>query len=132
MLASNQPYQRVDDGIGAGFITGGIMGGAAAGATHLWGKKGIDAFRNSANGKLAESQKAMDAVNGSTSLKDMKAAASSHQAVSSKHANAMKHAGRADRIHAKSFGGSGKRKAAAYAGSVLAGGILGGFTDGVF
>lgn len=39
MLQSNKPYQRVDDGIGAGLVTGGLIGGAAsAGAVTIAGR----------------------------------------------------------------------------------------------
>jgi hypothetical protein len=57
MLASNQPYQRVDDGIGAGVVGGAVIGGAAvygarkgiqAGMTHSM-NKGMNAFDSEAS-----------------------------------------------------------------------------------
>jgi|GEM_PF-2720692 len=44
VLASNQPYQRVDDGVGAGLVTGAILGKMAHGAVGMGlGYKAIQA-----------------------------------------------------------------------------------------
>jgi hypothetical protein len=59
MLASNQPFQRVDDGIGAGLISGAVVGAAATygmnrGMNYLAnrrfrGNPNADAYDNMAN-----------------------------------------------------------------------------------
>ncbi|CUB50613.1 hypothetical protein BN2127_JRS10_00124 [Bacillus subtilis] len=130
-LASNQPYQRVDDGIGAGFVAGGVVGAAAAGTAHKWGKQGIDAFSQRSSLKTANSLANM--LGAKKNLKSGRAAAetitNAHKAQESKHARNMKVASKAEGLHNKAFGGGWKGKAIAYGGSVLAGGILGAGVD---
>lgn len=38
-MYSNQPYQKVDDGIGSGFIGGAVVGAAAVGGFHAGGRQ---------------------------------------------------------------------------------------------
>ncbi|UYX56237.1 hypothetical protein M3Y14_33845 (plasmid) [Bacillus thuringiensis] len=123
-LASNQPYQRVDNGITGGAIMGASIGAKAAGSAHLWGQKGIDAFRRSSATKTANSYSNM--MNGASSNPQVaNALKEGHAAQVSKHATNMKGAFHAEKLHNKAFGGGWKSKAVAYGGSVLAGGILG-------
>lgn len=128
MLTSNQPYQRVDDGIGAGLISGAVIGGATAGAFHSdMGRRVVkgtarnikDVYKNKYTslsdqaGMLPtdKQQKKLEKLD-----RRIATAASATQGV--------------NKVHQKAFG-SGKRKAVSYAGSVLAGATLGGLTDGL-
>jgi hypothetical protein len=52
MLASNQPYQRVDDGIGAGLVSGAILGGGAVAGARYGMKPLADMIGKNANTNL--------------------------------------------------------------------------------
>lgn len=54
MMQSNKPYHRVDDGIGAGLVTGGLIGGAAS-AGAIYG--GGSALRGLMKADLSSMQK---------------------------------------------------------------------------
>lgn len=119
MLASNQPYKRVDDGIGAGFIGGALAGGAAAGAAHLWGDRGIKGLQSlSGKAGMAGARTAADRNNQGISESISKATIKTHDGL-----------GKAAGMRKKAFAGGWKGKAAAYGGSVLAGGLLGAGID---
>lgn len=118
MLASNQPYQRVDDGVGAGFIGGALAGGAAAGAAHLWGDKGIKGLQSlSGKAGMAGAMTAADRNNHGISESISKATVKTHDGL-----------GKTEGMRKKAFGG-GWKTAGVYAGSVLAGGLLGAGID---
>jgi outer membrane lipoprotein SlyB len=51
MMQSNQPYHRVDDGIGAGLIGGAAIGGAVSGSIGI--THGVRALRNAGGGSLS-------------------------------------------------------------------------------
>ncbi len=95
MMYSNQPYQRVDDGIGSGLVGGAVVGAAALGGFHAAGRQ------------MAKTV----ASNPLTGVRGKGLASS----IAEQHGK-FKHM-------------SGKRKALAYGGSVLAGSLLGGVTD---
>lgn len=126
MLASNQPYRRVDDGIGAGLVGGAVMGGALSAGAIYGGTKGIDQLS-----KLDASmfKKASDKFSGLDSPTEKQSAKMDKKR--------NRAAGRAAAYgvgmdHAQSLGGmSGKRKAMAIAGSSVLGSLLGGAGDGL-
>jgi hypothetical protein len=122
MLSSNQPYSRVDDGVGSGFVGGALMGGAVAGAAHRWGQKGIQGMASRAMDKRDYANSRMDRIPGDVG--DSKSL--------NKHARSVDRADRTvsaaksmSSLHNKGFGGGLKGKALAYGGSVIAGGLLG-------
>lgn len=118
MLASNQPYQRVDDGVGAGFVGGALAGGAAAGAAHKWGAKGLSALSNVNNNTALTRSMGTDGEYGSK-----------YNKIARQHEAAGNGIQKASSLHKKGFAGGWKGKAAAYGGSVLAGGLLGAGLD---
>lgn len=159
-LSSNQPYQRVDDGIGAGLISGALVGGGA-----VYGvKKGLQAGMTNAMNK---GMNAFDATDGRSSsitrtrytdegspyqnLNDRAATRRANEATARQRQtagiNAMNDS-KWGKTHESFFGGKdslyktnihpsidgiGKmnRRTAITAGlGVLAGGILGGMIDG--
>ena len=118
MLSSNQPYGRVDDGIGAGFVGGAVVGGAAAGAAHMWGKQGLNKIKG-LNDNMALAR-----------VVDIPAAENAKvDKIASQHEKAGKAIAGAEKWRGKAFGGGWKGKAAAYGGSVLAAGLLGAGAD---
>ncbi|MEB2276924.1 hypothetical protein LAV82_23170 [Bacillus sp. ILBB4] len=124
MLSSNQPYHRVDDGIGAGVVAGSVIGGAAAGASHMWGGNLINGYRDKSSAAFANAKRDFNgAENKEAAMKD-------YQKANDKHTKQQTRAKNLSSAHSKGFSGGWKGKAAAYGGSVLAGGILGGFIDG--
>ena len=125
MLSSNQPYQRVDEGVGSGLIAGGLIGGAAAGAAHKWGSQGLQSMGQNAMDRRAFANTMVDGMkdvgNSKTFDKYAKQIDSADQKL-----NAYK---KLDKMHTKGFAGGWKGKAAAYGGSVLAGGLIGAGID---
>lgn len=129
MLASNQPYQRVDDGVGAGFIGGAVAGGAMAGSAHMWGAKGLSGLRSLNDGALNKAERAVTNIGPRAGIGDMAKAASGLQKAQERHGKIGKVLDGSEKLHGKAFGGGWKGKALAYGGSVLAGGILGAGMD---
>lgn len=132
-LASNQPYQKVDDGIGAGLIGGAVVGASLTGAAHRWGQQGIEGLRSSTKEYLQISQ---DGMNGTMAREGVSSAESldaqrHHYKNVKQGTSVMKGLHGADSLHNKAFSGGWKGKAAAYGGSILAGGILGGVGDAI-
>ncbi len=108
MMQSNNPYKRVDDGIGAGLVSGAVIGGAAAAGFHRQG------------GAIANRMATTPIRMGQTA------------GTGSRMGPRMVQAGqRMGGFHAKNFGGSGRRKALAYGAAALGGAILGGSIDGM-
>lgn len=120
MLASNQPYQRVDDGIGAGVITGGVIGGAMAATAGVQKNLAVAGLRKQRNGLK---DKHFDMSAQGASPYDL-------NKVSHKITNNAKAVGYIKDAY-KTTHGSGMRKAGAIASSVIAGGILGGIGDAI-
>lgn len=120
MMQSNQPYGRVDDGIGAGLVGGAVIGGATT-AAYQFGGKSVANFTASTADKLSASmaQKQLPFSQGNIPGK-----------VSQSFAN-LANTGKdlSNALHTKSFVGSGKKKAVTYGASVLAGSLLGGIGD---
>lgn len=132
-LASNQPYQKVDDGIGAGLLGGAVVGGALAGSAHRWGDKGIDGLRSMTKNRLQLSEDQMRGTmsrEGVTSSESIGAQKSHYKNVN-RGTSVMKGLHGVEGLRNKGFGGSKWGKAAAYGGSILAGGILGGVGDAI-
>lgn len=129
MLSSNQPYQRVDDGIGAGLIAGSVIGGAAAGATQMWGKEGINKIRGLSDGALNKAQKAVSNIGPQAGIGDMTKAANNFNTVKTRHEKMGSVLDGAEKWRGKGFSGGWKGKSIAYGGSVLAGGLIGAAID---
>lgn len=118
MLQSNMPYQRVDDGVGAGFIGGALAGGAVAGTAGFQVNRANAFFKDRKN-NLKDKH---------FEMKTMGASDYELSKVSKAITNNSKMRGSINNLH-KTTHGSGKRKAISIAGSVLAGGILGATID---
>lgn len=129
-MQSNQPYNRVEeDSVWSGAAIGAGIGGAAAGATHMWGEKGFNAINekgrkrasSKTNGKMEEALK----NNANASVK--KELTKESNGINHKYNN------RKDSFsknHNKAFG-SGTSKGLAYGASILAGGLTGGIIDSI-
>lgn len=131
MMQSNQPYGRVDDGIGAGLVSGAVIGGAMAGATHRWGGRAIEGMKESARNSMRNSQNNMDSTmrREGVSSSDSIGAQRQHSKNVNKKQKVMKGLKGAEDLRGKGFGGGWKGKAVAYGGSVLAGSLLGAAGD---
>lgn len=122
-LNSNEPYQRVDDGIGNGLIAGGIIGAAAYGGAYVGlprmkQTEPVLSMKNNAGSinidpsllkKMTDEQKAKMGIDDS-----FKESTRPSQAA---------------RLHKTIFGSGIKRAAIAGGVSVLGGAILGGTID---
>lgn len=122
-LASNQPYGRVDDGIGAGFIGGAIAGGSIAGAFHSdmgrrTAKMGMRGIKNSYKGNLMDLQNEVGMLPSEKQQKKI-------DKLSKRVEQSAKATQGIDKIHSKAFKGGGWRTAGVYGGSVLAGSLFG-------
>lgn len=116
-MQSNEPYHRIEnDSVWSGAMIGGAIGGAAAGATQLWGDKGLNAFGDYRQNKAdANYNKVMGDI-GSTA--EQKRNADQRMKTAKDLPNKLKG------YRNKGFG-SGKAKTLSYAGSVIAGGLGG-------
>lgn len=114
-MQSNNPYRRVDDGIGSGLVGGAVIGAGVAGGFQMGGRALSGAL--SGRGPIRLPQNA-----GNYSMRSMAAG------------QARRYAGKAGAtlqgLHTSAFGGSGKRKAAAYGLAAAGGAVLGGLIDG--
>lgn len=126
-LSSNQPYQQVDDGIADGFIKGSIVGGAAAGATHMFGAQGLNAMQDGMQSHLQRAENRLDAVQERSGVDSRSA-----RRLESEYEDTLRRTNRVSSgvtglqsAHARGFGGGWKGRAASYGGSILAGGLLG-------
>lgn len=131
MLNSNQPYQRVDDGIGAGLVGGAVAGGAVAGATQMWGKQAIESGIGASQSRYSNirSQNAVDQALPNLSPERREASQNRADKAGNRHIGVVKGGSKAidgiDNRFSKGWRGRG----ATYAGSVLAGGALGAGID---
>jgi hypothetical protein len=127
MMASNQPFGRVDDGIGAGLISGAVVGGAFAGGLHTNFarkslKSGARSIKNNYRDKIFDLQDKAGMLPTEAQEKKL-------TSLKSKHKLASKLPGGIDNLHNKAYGGGWKGKAVAYGGSVLAAGLIGAGLD---
>lgn len=131
MLQSNQPYQRVDDGIGAGLIAGGLIGGAGAYAGNaIASTKGMKNIYGSVAGAANSHKTRVESGQYGTNngFKDsFKTTMNAGNALSNESIEALGD-GKAGKA-AKFMYGSGKRRMAAAGGSILAGSVLGAGID---
>lgn len=122
MLASNQPYQRVDDGVGAGLVGGAVVGGAlSAGA--IYG--GSSAIRKLAMTDLSRTSKRATKVMDNPTEKNvskMKKFVDRAGTRQDMYEGASKYTNKLGQM-------SGKRKAMAIGGSVIASSLLGAGID---
>lgn len=123
MLQSNQPYQRVDDGVGAGFVAGSVVGAAAGGAAHRWGYQGISALKN-LNSDIGSGRH--DRISAFYSGEKQKSMLDKVDRTEIRNEAALN---KVDKLHAKTMRGGLKGMAAGYAGSILAGGVIGAGVD---
>jgi hypothetical protein len=134
MLSSNQPYQRVSqENNGGGFIGGAVLGGGAAGLTHLsTSNKGRKFTGGVARGIQDRTAGAMVAMNFHSEGKGKpisdKTFNRQEKIMTGIDKGITKSGALAGKTNKFAFGGK-KRMAAAYAGSVLAGGLLGSIGD---
>lgn len=125
-MQSNQPYNRVDDGIGAGLIAGAAMGGVASGTANLT-RRGATAASVGARNHLAQKYTGLEAEAG---MLPSEAQTKKLNKISKN----MTRASNAEGLIGKAYQtthGSGKRKAITMAGSIIGGAIAGGTIDGL-
>lgn len=127
-MQSNQPYNRVEnDSVWNGALIGGAMGGAAAGATHMWGEKGFDNINEKGRKRAISktNEKIENALKNNEKASVKRELAKESNGINSKYNN------RKDSFskkHNTAFG-SGTSKGLAYGASVLVGGLAGGVID---
>lgn len=122
MLSSNQPYHRVDDGVGAGLVGGAVVGGALSAGT-IYG--GSAAIRKVAMTDLNRaSQRAVKVMDAPTE----KNIAKMEKFVDRARTRQDMYTG-ASKFTSKLGQMSGKRKAMAIGGSVIASSLLGAGID---
>jgi len=112
MMQTNNPYNRVDDGIGAGVVGGAVIGGAA-----------MAGFQYGA-GRLSSSITNRPIRMGGGGSFGTKAKGYAGSQV-------RRAAARTGAMHNKFMAGSGKRKALTYGAAALGGALLGGIADSV-
>jgi hypothetical protein len=123
MLQSNQPYQRVDDGVGAGLIGGAVVGAAGYGAT-AYGlpkmKQTSPSLRmNNAGGSVNIDPNVLKGLSNDQRKK---------MGVNSEFKKSSKPS-RASQVN-KTLFGSGKRKAITAGASIIGSSIIGASIDG--
>lgn len=131
MMNSNQPFQRVDDGIGAGLVGGAVVGGAMAGAAHKWGQQGLEAGMNASQSRYSKAKNTNATNQSLPNLSEDRRAASTNKLrkAGDQHISAVSKGTAAQGALDKRFAKGWKGRGATYAGSVLAGGIIGATAD---
>jgi hypothetical protein len=135
MLQSNQPYQRVDGGIGAGLISGGLVGAAAIGGYHWQGARLNNFLQSKAAMARSYEKLAKDDIAetkryaGSTAVSDAQRNLASHMEKVAGRWGKM--ADRTSWAHGKMFGGGKWGKAISYGAGILGGALIGGAIDGM-
>jgi hypothetical protein len=124
MMYANQPYQRVDDGVGSGFVGGALLGGGLAAGAHFGTASAISGLKKPLRNAAAS------AASSIASSYEAGVAPSAMQEARSTIANdrfdRATRAGTAVKgYHKKIFGGGWKGKALAYGGAALGMGVLG-------
>ncbi|WDI05148.1 hypothetical protein PUW25_25405 (plasmid) [Paenibacillus urinalis] len=129
MMQSNNPYNRVDDGIGSGLVGGAIVGGTLAAGAQFGTKAALRGMKkpvreftrrahddirysNASGVPVTDGQRARATVGDAA----MRKASSFSQSVKG--------------YHGKAFG-SGKSKALTYGAAALGGSLIGGIADGM-
>lgn len=142
MMQSNNPYQKVDDGIGGGLIGGAAIGSAVAYGAYAGTRMARGKQLTNARSQMSQARELRNNVMRNASpdifgvMKGNMAAQGSRIAQDSARAGTK---GGAGGMHNKLFGGTkigagkmrmGRRTAATAAASVIGGALLGGVIDG--
>lgn len=115
MMYANKPYQKVDDGVGAGLISGALVGGGLTAGMQF----GANSAARGVRGVTGNALRGAIAGGGST------------RGYSKMHRGSVKtHAG-IKAINKSAFGHGGMRTAGAYIGAAAIGGLIGMAADGL-
>lgn len=127
MMQSNQPYQRVDDGIGAGLIGGAVVGGALAGGAYF----GLPHLRGRGKTVMSSSLKGGNVNIDPSVLKTLNAEQKAQMGIDESFTERKLRGNKiGKKMHGKMFG-SGRRAAVTGGISLLGGGIIGAGIDGM-
>ncbi|WP_090646057.1 hypothetical protein [Paenibacillus sp. UNC496MF] len=136
MMASNQPYHKVDDGIGGGFVGGAMLGSAVVAGAQYGGAAMVGSLQGKAIGAARQLRNAQadvryqTAAHGPNAVSDkMETRRNLYSDRFNRYAgDAKKWGGRYNKAFG-AFGGGWKGKAVAYGAGALGMGILGAAAD---
>ncbi|GAK42026.1 hypothetical protein TCA2_4518 [Paenibacillus sp. TCA20] len=121
MMQSNNPYNRVDEGIGSGLVAGAVVGGASMAGLQFGGTQAARGLRNMANPVLSRNAAARAIDGGIPKMATAQGVA----------ASGAKHLGNGIRGARKMAFGGGRNKLLSYGVGALGGAAIGGIADGM-
>lgn len=125
-LASNEPYGRVDEGVGSGLVGGAIIGGALGTGSIYGGSSALDRISQFDANRTNKSKEKFEQINSPTESQVNKAERRLNHASGRQAGYAMA------KDYADKLGGmGGKSKLATAAGVSVLGGLLGATVDGL-